>query len=187
MVKATTDQKLTLTEFLNLCTQDVNYEFVDDHALPKVSPKYYHSNLQLTLCLLIHKWCKGKGRVVPEWAIILKRQGKDWCPVPDLTYISYQRLPKTWQDNEACPVPPELVIEIISPGQTLEEFIDKAQDYLTAGVARVWILEPTAKTIRTCSLNNEIQLYTDDQLIIDELLPGLELTVNQLFIEAELI
>lgn len=187
MVKATTDQKLTLTEFLNLSTQDVNYEFVDDHAVPKVSPKYFHSSLQLTLGLLIRKWCKGKGRVVPEWAIILRRKGKDWCPVPDLTYISYQRLPKTWQYNEACPVSPELVIEIISPDQTLKEFIDKAKDYLTAGVARVWLLDPATKTLRVCLSNQEIQIYTHEMLITDDLLPGFELTVNQLFTEAELI
>ncbi|MFM2064015.1 MAG: hypothetical protein RLZZ507_3686 [Cyanobacteriota bacterium] len=49
MVQATTNQKLTLTEFLKLSTQDVNYEFVDDYAVPKVSPKYFHSTLQKTL------------------------------------------------------------------------------------------------------------------------------------------
>lgn len=187
MVKATTNQKLTLTEFLKLSTQDVNYEFVDDYAVPKVSPKFYHSSLQLTLGLLIRKWCKGKGRVVPEWAIILRRKGKDWCPVPDLTYISYQRLPKTWQYNEACPVPPELVIEIISPGQTMQEFVDKAQDYFAAGIARVWVIEPEAMSIRVFFPAEEIQVYTDDMLIIDDLLPGFELTVKQLFTEAELI
>ena len=60
--------------------------------------------------------------MLPEWAILLKRQDKDWVPVPDLTYISYARLPKSWRRNEACPAIPELVIEIISPAQTMQEF-----------------------------------------------------------------
>jgi Uma2 family endonuclease len=187
MVKATTNQKLTLTEFLKLSTQDVNYEFVDDHAVPKVSPKYFHSALQKTLLILLSIWCKGKGRVVPEWAIILRRKGKDWCPVPDLTYISYQRLPKTWQYNEACPVPPELVIEIISPGQTMQEFVDKSQDYFAAGVARVWVIEPEAMSIRVFFSADESQVYTGDMLIVDDLFAGFELTVNQLFTEADLV
>ncbi|MFM2064017.1 MAG: hypothetical protein RLZZ507_3688 [Cyanobacteriota bacterium] len=34
---------------------------------------------------------------------------------------------------------------------------------------------------------NQSQVYTDDMLIIDDLLPGFELTVKQLFTEAELI
>ncbi len=61
-----------------------------------------------------------------QWAILLKRQGKDWAPLPDLTYISYERLPKSWKRNEACPALPELVIEIISPDQTMKEFEDIA-------------------------------------------------------------
>lgn len=187
MVKVTTDQKLTLAEFLKLSIQDVNYEFVDDYAVPKVSPKFYHSSLQLTLGLLIRQWCKGKGRVLPEWAIILRRKGKDWCPVPDLTYISYQRLPKTWQYNQACPVSPELVIEIISPGQTMEEFIDKAKDYFAAGVARVWVIDPEAISIRVFLSGIKSRVYTNEMLIIDDLLPGFELTVKQLFTEADLM
>lgn len=187
MVKATTDKKLTLTEFLKLSTQDVNYEFVDGYAVPKVSPKYFHSAIQKTLLILLSIWCKGKGRVVPEWAIILRRKGKDWCPVPDLTYISYERLPKTWQYNEACPVPPELVIEIISPGQTMQEFVDKAKNYFAAGVARVWVIEPEAMSIRVFFSAVQSRVYTDDILMIDSLLPGFELTVKQLFTEAQLI
>ncbi|HAJ59574.1 MAG TPA: Uma2 family endonuclease, partial [Cyanobacteria bacterium UBA8543] len=88
MVKISTDTKLTLEEFLALPEGDVNYEFVDGQAVPKVSPKAFHSTLQATLIVLIRSWCKGKGRAYPEWAILLKRQGKDWAPVPDLTYIS---------------------------------------------------------------------------------------------------
>ncbi len=60
-----TGTQLTLEEFLALPEEEVNYEFVDGQAIPKVSPKYFHSTLQLALGLLIRSWCKGKGRVVP--------------------------------------------------------------------------------------------------------------------------
>ncbi|WP_413174165.1 Uma2 family endonuclease [Anabaena azotica] len=187
MVKTTTNKQLSLTEFLSLSTEDVNYEFVDGYAVPKVSPKYFHSALQKTLLILLSIWSKGKGRTVAEWAIILRRKGKDWCPVPDLCYISYQRLPKSWLFNEACPVPPELVIEIISPDQTMKEFEDKARDYFAAGVSRVWVIEPEGMSIRVFFSTKESQVYTGDMLIVDSFLPGFELTVRQLFIEAELI
>lgn len=104
-----------------------------------------------------------------------------------MTYISYERLPKSWQRNEACPVPPELVIEIMSPDQTIKEFEDKAKDYLEAGVARVWVVDPEAVSIRVFSSADESQVYTDNMPIVDQLFPGLELTVRQIFVEAELI
>lgn len=187
MIKSTTEKKLTLTQFLSLSQQDVNYELVDYFPVPKVSPKYFHSTLQKTLLILISIWCKGKGRTVAEWAIILKRKGKDWCPVPDLCYISYERLPKSWKYNQACPIPPELVIEIISPGQTMQEFDDKARDYFAAGVSRVWVIEPEQMSIKIFFSEDLNLVYTDDMPIIDSILPGFELTVNSLFTEAELI
>ncbi|RCJ21947.1 hypothetical protein A6770_04780 [Nostoc minutum NIES-26] len=179
--------QLTLEEFLALPEGDVYYELVDGQAVPKVSPKYFHSTLQLALGLLIRAWCKGKGRVLPEWAILLKRRGKDWVPLPDLTYISYERLPASWKRNEACPAIPELVIEMISPDQTMKQLEDKAKDYLAAGVSRVWVVDSEAINIRVFLPDGSCEVYTDNTPIVDELLPGLELTTKQIFEEAELI
>lgn len=182
-----TGTQLTLEEFLALSEGDVNYEFVDGQAVAKVSPKYFHSTLQRALLLLIYAWCKGKGRVGAEWAILLKRQGKDWAPLPDVTYISYERLPKSWNRNEACPALPELVIEIISPDQTMKEFEDKAKDYLDAGVSRVWVVNPEVISICVFFSDGATQAYTDTTPIIDVLLPGLELIPRQIFEEAGLL
>ncbi len=179
--------QLTLAEFFALPAEDINYELIDGYAVPKVSPKYFHSTLQLALCFLLRALCKGKGRIVPEWAIILKRQGEDWIPIPDLTYISYTRLPANWKRNEACPIAPELVIEIVSPGQTKQQFASKAKDYFEAGVERVWIVDPEATSIQVFFTIDSSQLYTGNMLITDDLLPGLELTVTEIFEEAGLI
>lgn len=179
--------KLTLQEFLALPAEDTNYEFVDGYAVPKVSPKYFHSTLQSALWLILCTWCKGKGRVVVEWAIILKRQGENWVPTPDLTYISYARLPASWKRNEACPIAPKLVIEIVSPGQTKRQFVDKAKDYFEAGVSRVWIVDPEAISIQIFFAIDSSQLYTGNMPITDALLPGLQLTVEEIFAEAGLI
>ncbi|MEG5174169.1 Uma2 family endonuclease [Microcoleus sp. B3-D7] len=179
--------KLTLAEFLALPDGDIYCEFVDGEAVPKVSPKFFHSCLQGALCRLIRVWCKGRGRVLPKWAILLKRQDKDWVPVPDLTYIYYAPLPKSWLQNEACPAIPELVIEIISPGKRMQEFEEKAKDYLAAGVPRVWAIDPEAILIKSFLTDGLSQVYTDNTLIVDELLPGWELTTRLIFEEAELI
>jgi len=41
--------------------------------------------------------------------------------------------------------------------------------------------------IRSFLTDGSSQIYTDNMLIVDELLPGLELTTRQIFEEAELI
>ena len=218
----TTKTELTLEEFWALPPGETAYELVDGQAIPKVSPKYFHSCLQAAILVLIRSWCKGKVRVGPEWAVTLKRngetgavgevgpvrgfpplkeptvgfpdikqpanpEGKDWVPTPDLTYISYNRLPQNWRRNEACPVPCDLAIEIISPDQTREELAKKAQDYLNAGVLRVVVVDPEAIDITTFSLDGTPTQYQGDTKIVDALLPGLELSPQLIFEEAELV
>jgi Uma2 family endonuclease len=177
---------LTLEQFLALPEGETAFELVDGRAIAKVSPKYFHSSLQKTLLRLIEICCQGKGRILPEWAVMLQRDGKDWVPTPDLTYVSYDRLPKQWKRNEACPVPCTLAIEIVSPGQTFAEFEQKATDYLNAGCDRVWVVEPEAIKLTAFFPSGERVVYEGDLLIEDELLPGFSLSIVQIWTEAEL-
>jgi Uma2 family endonuclease len=185
-------QRLTLEEFLALPDGDITYEYVNGEAVPKykddeMAPKFFHGSTTGALFILLSAWAKEKGRVVIEWAIKLTRNQQDWIPVADLTYISYNRLPADWLLDEACPVPPELLIEIISPGQTFGEIAEKATDYLKAGVSRVWVVDTKARTITIFASSSLLITYRLDQVITDDLLPELEITPNTIFQQAGLI
>ncbi len=73
-----TAKKLTLQEFLALPEGDLTYELIEGEVIPKMSLKRFHSRLTGTLYTLLTDWSKGKGEVGIEWAVILKRNGKDW-------------------------------------------------------------------------------------------------------------
>ncbi|MCC5646546.1 Uma2 family endonuclease [Nostoc sp. CHAB 5824] len=180
--------QLTLQEFLNLPTGegDVTYELVDGQAIPKMSPKFFHAKLTRVLLNLIEQSREGKGEVCPEWAVALTRRGRDWMPIPDILYISYERLPANWDENEACPVPPDLVIEIISPGQTFGQMAAKAKDYLDAKVLRVWVLDSKARSITVFYPDAAPQTYMGEELLKDSLFEGLEFTVEQVFQKAKI-
>jgi Uma2 family endonuclease len=177
-----TKKQLTLQDFLALPASDSAYELVNGEAIPKMSPKYFHSQTQRRLLLLFDPWCQGKGRICPEWAIVLQRQGIDWCPVPDLTYISYDRLSADWHEDSACPVPPELVIEIISPDQTFGEMSKKATDYLEAGILRVWVVDPRARSITVFYPDSPPRTYTRSAVVVDPLFDGLEVIPDRVFL-----
>ncbi len=209
--------QLTLQEFLNLPPGegDITYELVDGQAIPKMSPKFFHAKLTHVLLNLIEKSCEGKGEVCPEWAVALTRRGRDWMPIPDILYISYERLPANWDENEACPVPPDLVIEIISPfgfesdarrlanatlsqstetaktatlspGQTFGQMAAKAKDYLDAKVLRVWVLDSKARSITVFYPDAAPQTYMGEELLTDSLFEGLQFTVEQVFQKAKI-
>ncbi|MGL6345276.1 MAG: Uma2 family endonuclease [Waterburya sp.] len=185
MVRSSTT--LTIQEFFELPESDRPYELIDGQAIPKMSPKFFHSRLQKTLLFILDSWGENKGRVEPEWAIKLKRHGDDWIPVPDITYISYDRLSKDWMLDEACPVAPELVIEIISPGQTFGDLAEKATDYLQAGVARVWLIDTKIQSITIFYGDTLPKTIKGTTAIADDLFPQLQLSPQQIFQQAGLI
>ncbi|WP_413198785.1 Uma2 family endonuclease [Nostoc piscinale] len=185
------NQRLTVEEFLALPEGDITYEFVDGEAVPKykndeMSPKFFHGATTGALFIILSIWAEKKGRVVVEWAIKLTRNQQDWIPIPDLTYISYNRLAADWLQDEACPVAPELVIEIISPGQTFGDMAEKATDYLNAGVSRVWVVDTKARTITVFVPASLPITYRHHQLITDDLFPELEISPNVIFQRAGL-
>ncbi len=176
--------QLTLAEFLALPSGDITYELINGEAVPKMSPKRFHSRVTGIIYTLLSLWAQNCGEVGIEWAVKLKRNGKDWIPVPDLLYISYSRLPQGNILDEACPVPPDLAIEIISPDQTFGEISAKATDYLSAGVFRVWIVDPRAKSVTVFYPDAPSQTKTGTDSLEDSLLEGLKITPQQIFQQA---
>jgi Uma2 family endonuclease len=176
--------QLTLQEFLALPEEDITYELVDGEAKPKMAPKRFHSRLTLALSQLLTQGLQNRGEVGIEWAVTLKRNGRDWVPVPDLLYVAYSRLPNDVIENEACPVPPDLVIEIISPDQTFGQMSAKATDYLDAGVLRVWVVDAKAKTVTIFYPDARPQTKIGTDILEDSLLEGLQITAEQIFQQA---
>jgi Uma2 family endonuclease len=172
---------LTIEEFFALPEEERPLELIDGQAIAKVSPKFFHSRLQKKLLFLLDEWAADNGRVYPEWAVKLKKKGKDWIPVPDLVYISFNRLSVDWMLDEACPIAPELTIEIVSPGQSFGDLAEKATDYLQAGVARVWIVDSKAQTITVFSSNQLPQTFRGKTTLSDEIFSKLEFTVQNIF------
>jgi Uma2 family endonuclease len=178
--------QLTLEEFLTIPEGDITYELINGEAKPKMSPKRFHSRLTGTLCIFLTQWGGNYGEVGIEWAVSLTRNGKSWVPVPDLLYISYSRLPDDNITDEACPIPPDLVIEIISPDQTFAEMTEKATDYLKAGVLRVWVVDTKAKAITIFYPDGPPQTKRGSDSLADSLFEGLQITPEQIFQQAKI-
>ena len=63
--------QLTLQEFLDLPPGegDITYELIDGQAVPKISPKKFHSRLTLTLLKSLDLWGQESGGVYPRWSV----------------------------------------------------------------------------------------------------------------------
>ncbi len=175
--------KFSLQEFLDLPESSDRSELVNGKIVNKVSPTSPHSRAQKRLLIMLNDWCErtNLGEVNPEWTIALKRNSVDWAPVPDLTYISYERVPADWDGQGLCPGIPELVIEIISPGQTFGGMTSKATDYLIAGVERVWVVDNQSKSVTVFGNSEFPQTFWINDTITDVLLPELAIVLTDIF------
>lgn len=94
-----------------------------------------HAILQGKLITLLQPLV-AEGIVFPECPI----QTTDGVKVADVVWCSAERQ-KLIENEVACPVAPELCIEILSGSNTVAEMVEKRQLYLAAGAQEVWLLD----------------------------------------------
>lgn len=70
---------------------------------------------------------------------------------PDLCLIC----DKSKLDKKGCIGAPDLIVEILSPGNSKKEMLNKFQLYEEAGVREYWIVEPQNETVFVYYLNEE--------------------------------
>jgi Uma2 family endonuclease len=177
---------ISLEAFLTSPEASDRSELINGQVIPKVAPKRFHSKTQRALLRLLEDWGDDKGEIGVEWAVQLTRNDQPWVPVPDLSFTYRDRLPADIADV-ACPVPVDLAVEIISPDQTFGMMAEKATDYITAGVTRVWIVDPISQTITIFAPGTLPVTYRGDRTMADAHLPDLTLTAQVVFAKAGLL
>jgi Uma2 family endonuclease len=82
--------------------------------------------------------------------------------------------------------PPALVVEVVSPGQANRErdYRYKHTEYAARGIAEYWIVDPETRQMTLCLWVNgqyEDRVYSGAETIQSTVVPGLGLTVAQIF------
>jgi Uma2 family endonuclease len=107
------------------------------------------------------------------------------CAV-DIAFISIDKLSLITQPQKYLPFPPDLAVEIVSPGDTPGEVQDKLDLYLEAGTRMVWIVYPDLKKVVAHQADGRMQsVGVGGRLDGGEVLPGLSLAVGKIFPEGE--
>lgn len=87
-------------------------------------------------------------------------------------------------DKQGCNGAPELVIEILSPGNSQREMDDKFELYQEAGVQEYWLVEPAQKAVFVYVLNEQekyIGLKPATQGIFSPSFPDLAIDLGKIF------
>ena len=100
---------------------------------------------------------------------------------PDVSFVLFGRfpggaLPKGW-----AKIPPDLVVEVVSPNETAYELEDKLADYQHVGVPLIWVINPNARTVRVHRGDGTVSyLHENDELSGEDVIPGFRCMVREI-------
>ena len=114
-----------------------------------------------------------------ETGFILRRD-PDTVRAPDFAFVAAGRA--VGRERGFVPGAPDLAVEVISPDDRPGYVREKVAEWLEAGAAAVWVVDPRRRTLTIHEPGiSPSTLGESDTLRGGELLPGLELDVRAVF------
>jgi Uma2 family endonuclease len=174
-------RRLTPEEFLKLPEEKPYLELIDGVVRRKVAPQEQHGSLQLDFGAMINGYARPRKLA---WAFSeLRGRFGDDVLLPDVAVYRWERLSRT-ETGELANVylgPPDVAVEIVSPEQYVNEMIAKCRRYLAHGVQVTLVVDPRRRVVIPVDPTSSTTLRGQDRIDLDPVLPGSELTVQDLF------
>lgn len=140
------------------------------------------SNLAYVLVTWLRQQATPRGTLFTGDARVLIRRNPDTFVGADLAYISAEMAEQTAEAVTFIDVIPVLVVEIVSPSDTAESIAEKVREYLEAGVALVWEVNPFYETVLVHRPDARPELFnTLQELKAEPHLPGFQTRVSEIF------
>ena len=104
--------------------------------------------------------------------------------IPDASFTRREKM-KDGPAKGHSKVVPDLVVEVISPNDQAADVLAKIDEYQSAGVPLIWVVNPESRTVRPYLLNGSAPVFrVGDTLTGGEVLPGFECPVAAIFEDA---
>lgn len=183
---------MPLTDFLEAVHQQP-FDFINGEKRWLMPTMFGHGELIRILFRLLDSYLGyGKeGEVFAEVTFILPgRADRDWVlgsRTPDVMVFVGGRLAEyraAYPDYRQRPLAlvPDLVIEIISPTDTVSDLDEKIDAYLVDGVRLIWAIDPQRrKAVVYAPERQPLHLSGEDGLDGEDVLPGFQVSLKSLF------
>ncbi|MCS7168462.1 MAG: Uma2 family endonuclease [Gemmatales bacterium] len=175
--------KVTPEELLRM-PKDRRYELVDGELLEKpMSAISSAVGLQLANRLAAFVESNDLGIVFnADASYRCFPNNPDRVRRPDISFIRKERItPELWQWGH-IPLVPDLVVEVLSPHDLSKDTEERIDDYLEAGVPLIWVVQPATRRVYVYRPDRPgLILGPHDELTGEPVLPGLRLTVREIF------
>ena len=181
----TTNEKLlTADDLLRLDAEGVRGELIRGVLCETMPTGLEHGEIVVNLTILLGNFVKPRrlGRLTASDSGVWLERDPDTVREPDIAYFSAEKIPLDARVTGYAQVVPDLVVEVVSPSNSLQEVNDKALMWLRYGVGLVWVLHPDTRTVDAHREGHRVLTLTEnDTLDGMDVLPGFVCAVKDVF------
>ncbi len=174
---------LTYEDYCALPDDGLRHEVIEGFLFSEPSPRRAHQRVLLNLAALLqaHVREQGLGEVyLAPFDVVLDRRT---VVVPDLLFVARERAGIVTE--RAVEGPPDLVVEILSPGTAGRDRVAKLNAYARHGVPHYWLVDPEARTLEALELAGSgyrvAAAAAADEGFTPGLFPGLVIALPELW------
>ena len=169
---------ITAEQFYQLPQEEGReFELLDGEVIEMPSATPRHNAIVSTVIEFVGPALRGRGKALPETDF---SDGRTTTLRPDLAIMLGENFLGLDLDKLPVTVPPDIVVEVISPSESGIRIERRKDAYLRFGVKEVWIVYPENQHIYLHSEIGVTRLRSGD-LLASPLLPGWSVAVDQIF------
>jgi Uma2 family endonuclease len=172
---------LTADELQHVYIPDKQVELVKGVLVVRELPGLRHARVAMDLALRlgVHVRAAALGRVYAEAGFKLASD-PDTVRGPDVAFISRDRIPDP-EPTGFADFAPDLVVEVVSPGDRAGEVLAKVADWLSAGTRLVWVIDPARRVTRVYRQDGTEQILTaGESLDGEDVVPGFSCPLREI-------
>ncbi len=180
MSTTTQTHLMTAEELMNLPDSPYRHELIKGELLTMPPPGFPHGTVTMNLSILLGSYVKKNnlGHVAAEMGFKLESD-PDTVLAPDISFIARHRVGIR---PEGYPLgPPDLAVEVLSPGTRKTQVERKTALWLELGTKAVWNVDPRKRTVEVIRADGERKLFHETDELVDDTVPGFRVAVLEIF------
>jgi Uma2 family endonuclease len=179
---------LTTEQLLAIPDDGMDRELIQGHLRirPMTKRNRFHTLAVTRLAFLLESWLdnhpESLGEVHTGEVGTILRRDPDTTVGIDVAFFSADVMARQTERTSMIEGAPRLAVEVISPSDKQEEVREKVVEYINAGGALVWIVDPYFETVQVYRPRAEPEMFNREQVVSGgDVLPGLEIAVARIF------
>jgi Uma2 family endonuclease len=175
---------MTAEELMNLPDDDLRHELINGELITMPLPKAPHGRAANRLGAPLTQFVLDRdlGEVLIGDVGYQLTWNPDTALGPDISFMSKQRLKEMGEVEGYWQGPPDLAVEVLSPGDRCGKVNKKISLWLGSGTKQVWIVDPKHRTVTIYRSEVDTTTFSGaDYLEAEDLFPGFRLSLDRIF------